>query len=669
MAFTLIKFLRDLVLSKYRKNKGNVDGGGVGCAEMPMDFELVEQTRLLALGSQSLWFVVGVAVWWITMSVPRAVTPSVGYIHQLSQEVEALFQQNNKPPLLQAFLTKVNINASYDTHADSFATHMYRTLSAELTSTVWSLTDNAVDWNSYCSDTLTLNPDYMLKCSANALHDINNVQSNHILQKYNMDLNAVDNDNLTYNSSTSTPFLKIDNANSAVCDYYELFLLVDNHYYSLQPPPHATLTVSSHCTALLLVPYGMLSDTTNGFTAISAEVIHALTRTWLRSFVTPLSLAVTGDMVLQFWLVGDGQRRLTWNFHDDVYRPYLHNAVGYMSSVFDLSLESQVVLHSNIISLETEVSKARGQTTTSWLTAESLSKFLGISGQWMNHDVLSQKTQRPAPIRNFALYVPTNRTVLAVSQAGVEACSFSLPSWGTVAIGTADALQSPDELQRAAGFWISWLRWFLGLPVAINETDNTGMASDLLWDSSKLTAVKELYRHSVWEMHTSPGDKLIVLLEKPVDTGIARWEITGIARKSVEQFLLLGVKNIKSLMELLRELTDLVITPDLSRHVESCVSDLKASIKLIRRSGYDASGGQSVLLDAIPLARRAFMRSVEVLHDESAMGDTHFGYDMKLALYAPTTVPFIVPVLGALITAAITVYSRRRKLSPEKKDK
>mmetsp|Transcript_24926 Transcript_24926/g.83127 ORF Transcript_24926/g.83127 Transcript_24926/m.83127 type:complete len:571 (+) Transcript_24926:63-1775(+) len=374
-----------------------------------------------------------------------------------------------------------------------------------------------------------------------------------------------------------------------------------------------------------------------------------LKETWFRraSFENTTTLfEVAPAYVFSFFLVGDCQQRVAWDFRGGLLGPYLWRFLERLRLLVDVELDSQVVQCGSLGGSGSVVDAATLQ-----------ADFLRQSGEWPS-DTVTRDSRWLPPLVRFVAFKPT-KPVRVVDDERRPQRSFAVQGWGVVSLvgaggpapeqgGCADSpcrgdadgesgvrradVVSPCEAQQAASAWISSLRSWLTLP-----PDGPVAGSG------------------------DQGGALPLRAARPSLDGIASWELLLVSRAVHRRFLRRTVETLENFAELVDSLPDVRVRAEIGAMVHEAA-------ELAKRSAALAS--QGALPEALAAARRALQLALSASHDDTVVAEMYFSWEFRYAVYLPIGLPILMPVLVALLRQLFRAKDLRqaiRKASQAKK--
>lgn len=359
----------------------------------------------------------------------------------------------------------------------------------------------------------------------------------------------------------------------------------------------------------------------------AASTASLLKESWFRgvSFDGGASLfEITPGYVFSFFLLGDCASRISWDFFHAVLMPYLSRILGKLRILFDIEWNSQVVLCGSLgNSLEPS---ERGQKQAGNVVDVSLlqADFMRRTGEWPP-DALTRDARWLPPLVRFVAFKPTE-SVQLVDEEGESRQSFAVQGFGAVAIAqceTGEASNSSSlsdcEARGVASGWISSVRSWLSLPA--DGSLATGEAS------------------------------LELLVARPRIDGIADWELQILARAAHAHFVQRTAETLRSLVELVDSLPDVVVREEIAAMAFQAVAKTRASI--------DAAS-QGDVTSALAESREALVLALTAIHDDSVVSQLYFSWEFKYAVYLPISMPILVPLVTACWRQVLAMFSGKR---------
>eukprot|EP00435_Cladocopium_sp_Y103_P002817 s4139_g1.t1 len=181
---------------------------------------------------------------------------------------------------------------------------------------------------------------------------------------------------------------------------------------------------------------------------------------------------------------------------------------------------------------------------------------------------------------------------------------------------------SDCEARRVASGWISSVRSWLSLPA----------------DGSLATG----------------GDaSLELLVARPRIDGIAAWELQILARAAHAHFVQRTAETLRSLVELVDSLPDVVVREEIAAMAFQAVAKTRTSI--------DAAS-QGEVATALAESREALVLALTAIHDDSVVSQLYFSWEFKYAVYLPISMPILVPLLTACWRQVLAMFSSTKRL-------
>ncbi|BFF92851.1 GPI transamidase component PIG-S-like [Drosophila madeirensis] len=235
----------------------------------------------------------------------------------------------------------------------------------------------------------------------------------------------------------------------------------------------------------------------------------------------------------------------------------------------------------------------------------------------ISQNLSASTTDKPAI--NLVVYIPPCKTAplhiynskqQLLTRNGVDA--FISPPWGGVIIA------NPPE-----SVCLAYANDEQPLPYHVSTTDNMQVMLDQL--HKLLDISSELQMEGV----------------KTVDIeqlAPRRWEYEAYLRRSAIRHIATASRTLQSLINLLDQISYIVINDDVAAAITSSYADiLAAKVALLEHRLGDASA----------LAKRAFVASERGFFDASLLAQLYFPDEQKYAIYIPLFLPVLVPVLSS----------------------
>ena len=340
-----------------------------------------------------------------------------------------------------------------------------------------------------------------------------------------------------------------------------------------------------------------------------------LEASWLRPEALNEGVAlfeITPGYVFSFFLVGDCQNRVSWDF--EALSPFLSRFLERLQLIFDIELNSQVIQCGSLGTPLEPAERAHRTVDANMLQAD----FMRMTGEWPA-DTLPRDARWLPPLVRLVAFKPSTAVKLADERGQVQH-SFALQGFGAVAIAACGNQTGSEsfhhsltscEAETVTSGWISSLRSWLSLPA--NESVAKG-APQVDADRSGLA----------------------LLAARPRLDGISDWEFEILARAVHAQFLRRTVETLRSLVELVDSLPDVEVRQEIASMAFKATQKTKASIEAAEKGD---------LLPALLESRQALVLALTVIHDDSVVSQLYFSWEFKYAVYLPISMPILVPVL------------------------
>lgn len=331
--------------------------------------------------------------------------------------------------------------------------------------------------------------------------------------------------------------------------------------------------------------------------------------------------------IMSFFLVGDCERRVAWDFAGEVVGPYLHRFLSRLHHLFDFEIDSQVIQCGTLGGKQQKDGKGIV------VNAEQLqTDFLSYTGEWPG-DTLTKGAQWMPPLLHFAAFT-SSVPLSIVNSEGAPQSSFAVQGWGVVAITHSElgvpkqnALEnksiasenpsfeqlSASEAQSVASAWVSNVRSWLSL-----SPEGPGASLDA---------------------SCAEDGGLELLAARPRQNGIADWELMLVARALYSLFLQRTAGALSDFAALVDSLPDLVVREEVGQLVAE-------STRLARHAAEAAATGDAA--EALRASRRALALALETSLDDTVVAQMFFSWEFKYAVYLPLALPIAVPVVVAL---------------------
>ncbi len=133
---------------------------------------------------------------------------------------------------------------------------------------------------------------------------------------------------------------------------------------------------------------------------------------------------------------------------------------------------------------------------------------------------------------------------------------------------------------------------------------------------------------------SNSNDQLRFLYD--ASNGVAEWELDAAVRQMLYAHLESSVSTLASLENIIRNLTNMVVTDTVQASVARAYTALEFSVARLRRGEY---------VNALENAQSAFVDSEAAFFDSKMLSLLYFPEEHKYAIY----IPVFFPVLGQLI--------------------
>ncbi|XP_063979465.1 GPI transamidase component PIG-S [Diachasmimorpha longicaudata] len=124
-----------------------------------------------------------------------------------------------------------------------------------------------------------------------------------------------------------------------------------------------------------------------------------------------------------------------------------------------------------------------------------------------------------------------------------------------------------------------------------------------------------------------------------VDSKPRQWELDALLRVRAIEQLTSAKLTLQSLAQLLKEISNIVIT-------DTVANRIKSALELVQQSGDQLERGQ--LTQGFLLSKEAFITAEAAFTDPSLLALLYFPEDQKYAVYIPLFLPVMIPVLLSL---------------------
>ncbi|KAK2150739.1 hypothetical protein LSH36_391g00004 [Paralvinella palmiformis] len=149
----------------------------------------------------------------------------------------------------------------------------------------------------------------------------------------------------------------------------------------------------------------------------------------------------------------------------------------------------------------------------------------------------------------------------------------------------------------------------------------------------------------------NPLNHFDVMIHQPGRAVISDWELDQWLRKRTLENIATSTSTLRSLAQLLGEISNIVIKDDIAREVERAVSSVSKAQMYLQ---------QSRLREAFVFARQALLSSEKAFFDPSLLELLYFPEDQKFAIYIPLFLPISIPVILSVIKS-IKYLTRKEK--------
>jgi len=275
----------------------------------------------------------------------------------------------------------------------------------------------------------------------------------------------------------------------------------------------------------------------------------------------------------------------------------------------------EVSINSQVLYLA-ELSIKRNYNNGMNVTGEQIGLALNHVESLLN----SQSSVNPA--LNLIIYIPKIEQSPLRVENSPDGC-FVVPRWGGVIVYNYFEMDSPDyigfkfptkldlDMEKISGIWLGQLRTLLGVP----EVD---------------------HRRAL-----------------PLNyNGVRTWEIDYQQRYRSQDNLLETRSTLQSLSGLLGQISNIVITEQIARHVETALEAMDSSIEEL---------GAGNLVQGHLASQQAIQQAEAAFFDPSLLALLYFPDDQKYAIYVPYFVPVGLPILLS-IKSMIKMFKSREKV-------
>ncbi|GBP54358.1 GPI transamidase component PIG-S [Eumeta japonica] len=136
-----------------------------------------------------------------------------------------------------------------------------------------------------------------------------------------------------------------------------------------------------------------------------------------------------------------------------------------------------------------------------------------------------------------------------------------------------------------------------------------------------------------------------------------RWELDALLRTRTVEQLTSAELTLRSLSQLLGEISNIVINDDVGASIKSSVDSIEKSYELLSRGD---------LVEAYQSSQGAFVAAEAAFMDQSLLALLYFPDDQKYAIYIPLFLPIMFPVILSLKN--LWLWMRGASTKKEKKD-
>lgn len=143
-------------------------------------------------------------------------------------------------------------------------------------------------------------------------------------------------------------------------------------------------------------------------------------------------------------------------------------------------------------------------------------------------------------------------------------------------------------------------------------------------------------------------------------TGVppAMWQFDYLIRTHTQEYLESARLTLRSLAQLLSEISNIVINDEVARRVQVAVTNTKLAEKLLE---------EKKLMQAFKKAQIASINAENAFTDPSLLALLYFPDDQKYAVYIPLFLPIMIPVIMSILV--LMKYFKELKNADEKKAK
>ncbi|KMZ96565.1 conserved Plasmodium protein, unknown function [Plasmodium vivax] len=415
----------------------------------------------------------------------------------------------------------------------------------------------------------------------------------------------------------------------------------------------------------------------------------------------------------------------TWDFHNQVYYPYLRNFTEQLLNVFQINVHSQIIANVDLFKISEKVKEAGGKRV---IILDRANKLTSVFDEVTFGDILSKPTYHiPKSINLMAVFPSGGEIHFYNPPTGRLETTVSFAEWGVVHVN--NSLQRGDTSQKKqgekkerkkeltdvseeapliSGLFISHLRQLLGLVPNFSNYIYT------IFDVEEYT-VQYVRSESTDEGNSflysiRREDNLVFSFsyETPMRSGIFRFEILALMREAYIYYVVESLTNLGKFVSLTKVSIYFRVPPhalhvfndtlekvkcslDLMRGADGCkISHLGRSVREVlqsyggkdqAKSGGGTSGGthegggednrraEAALLRetyfraAIILAQSAYQDSLQLLSDDAFSIYDILSKDFLLASVLPVLIPYAIPVTFSLFRELF----RSIKLAKEKR--
>lgn len=310
--------------------------------------------------------------------------------------------------------------------------------------------------------------------------------------------------------------------------------------------------------------------------------------------------------------------RANWRIREAI-AVYLEPMLMKLSAIAEFNVKSQI-LYLTSLGVQPGVNKDSG---FHYLTQEQLPHVINpVESKLGSHVAIN-------PILNFLVFIPSRdqHPLHIVDKAGQVSATnaFLSPRWGGILIYNVDSPINGSQLsvninmQKVMGVFLAQLRLLLGLNMLVSNPE-------IEFDSFD-------------------------------NTSIADWELDYLYRRRTLENLAMATSTLRSLAQLLGEISNIVINNEVANHVLEAVDATETSLDLL---------SEGDILGAFLSSKQSYVSSEKAFFDSSMLALLYFPDDQKYAVYVPLFVPVAIPVLVSFMyLRKLPVLQRLKKHKAE----